>query len=345
MRKITELAALVSIVLFLGCGDDEATGPADVEGIDTRVLEDDAADADAQDVELGEISEDLVVDQVEEGAADLVPEDLIEDAENEGVEIIEEPEDQGTACEADAGVCEGSYQCIGEVCTLNPQGMVFVEQSYQIREPEEVSHVFDFIKTFSADVAFLMLHISDTEGEANRRPTRYGTADRIVLPDTRETVYSWQFDDVDRFILEPVRGDGGLAGHGWESNLFQWNLRAHIIMEDLFVDEIIGFVGEQTQVFIEFSDELTYGTGEFRGVITRREAESRVFSSSAFEPFRTIVCNVHPELVPPGQRWTLADIMDCNATPMDMDLNGDGVLDAYHTIVDFVVQPATLYEE
>jgi hypothetical protein len=114
------------------------------------------------------------------------------------------------------------------------------------------------------------------------------------------------------------------------------------VLSELGVDEIIGFIGEYAQVSIEFDDDLDGGEGEFRGVITRREAESRFFDSSAFEPFRTIICRVHPNLVAPGEKWTLADILDCNAAPLDVDLNDDGILDGYRTIVDFLVEPATL---
>jgi hypothetical protein len=228
------------------------------------------------------------------------------------------------------------------VCTLDPSGAHLRRAVYEIREPEEVSHVFSFIKTFAANVAFFVLDVSIDEGDPWRRPARYGTADRLVRPDTLEVVYRWQFPEEDRLILVPFRGEGGLFGDAWESNVFQWNLRAHIVLEDLRVDEIIGFVGEQTQVYIEFSDSMRRGQGEFRGIITRREAESRELGSAAFEPFRTIICDVHPNLVPPGEDWTLADILDCNAAPMDIDLNGDGVLDGYRTIVDFIVEPAIL---
>ena len=92
-----------------------------------------------------------------------------------------------------------------------------------------------------------------------------------------------------------------MRGDVWESNQFQWNLRAHIMLEDLGVDEIIGFVGEYASVQIEFADDMGDGDGEFHGVITRREAEDRYFGSAAFEPFRTIICTEHPNLVPPGE--------------------------------------------
>jgi hypothetical protein len=216
-----------------------------------------------------------------------------------------------------------------------------VEQSYQFREPEELEHVFDFIKTFAADVAFFMLDISD-EGDPWRRPARYGSADRIVLPETLNVVYAWQYPEEDRLILEPYRGETGLLGDTWLSNEFQWNLRAKIVLEDLRVDEEIAFVAETAQVMVTFRDDFSLGHGEFRGVVTRREAESRVLASSAFEPFRLLICEVHPNLVPSGENWTLADILDCNAAPMDVDLNGDGILDGYNAVVDFIVEPAVI---
>jgi hypothetical protein len=187
-----------------------------------------------------------------------------------------------------------------------------------------------------------MLEVSATEGEQNRRPARYGTGDRIVRHQTGDVVYSWQFETVDRLILSPARGASGLVGNSWESNVFQWNLEAHILLPDLRVDEVIGFVAELTQVHLELSDDMRTGEGIFSGVVTRREAETRYFDSTAFEPFRPIICRVHPNLVPRGERWSLADLLDCNAAPMDVDLNGDGVLDGYRTIVDFLVEPATI---
>jgi hypothetical protein len=321
---------------LIACGDDGGVADvADAGSSDTRVLGDREQEPDVDALEP-DVASDVV--DAEDAAQDADESDAPHVVQD--ITVVDEPEDSGTACDTPE-LCEGEFDCVEGVCTLDPAGRTYVEQSYRIREPAEVTHVFDFIKTFAADVAFFMLDVSE-QGDPGRRPARYGTADRLIVPDTLDIVYAWQFPEIDRLMLTPVRGPGGLRGDVWESNQFQWNLRAHVVLEDLNVDEIIGFVAEYASVRIEFADDMEDGRGEFRGVVTRREAEDRYFGSSAFEPFRAIICTEHPNLVPPGERWSLADIMDCNATPLDVDINGDGVLDGYNMIVDFLVEPAVL---
>lgn len=304
-------------------------------GSDTDVMEDGPAVAD-----MGPDTSDATVPDVDEEVADAEVDDTVDDSYT----IADGPEDAGTACSDEPEICEEPYVCVQGVCTLDISGRSYVEQSYQITQPEQLAHVFDFVKTFAADVAFLMMDISE-EGDLWRRPTRYGTGDRLVLPDTLDVVYAWQFPTHDRFLLTPVRGESGLTGHAFESNVFQWNLKAHIVLEELRVDVTFGFVAELSQVYVEFSDDLAVGTGEFRGIITRREAENRVIGDTEFEPFRAVVCQEHPDLVPLGEDWRLADILDCNSTPMDVDLNGDGILDGYTTVVAMRVEPARILDE
>ena len=340
--RLTILASL--LVLAAACSSDPSTGEPDVGQVDARSIN--GTDADVVDEDP--IADDIVVDTDDVLAGDTDEEvtDIVEEEDTVVADytVADGPEDSGTDCSDEPDICVAPYTCVQGVCTLDIAGLSFVEQSYQITQPPELAHVFDFVKTFAADVAFLMMDISD-EGEYWRRPTRYGSGDRIVLPDTLDVVYAWQFPVQDRFILTPVRGDNGLTGHVFESNVFQWNLKAHVVLEELRVDVTFGFVAELSQVHIEFNDDLSVGTGEFRGIITRREAENRYIGDTEFEPFRAVVCQTHPDLVPLGEDWRLADILDCNSAPMDVDLNDDGILDGYTTIVAMRVEPARILDE
>lgn len=338
--RIWCLIGAATLLLFsAACGDSEGTPPGDEADAGQDAADDAQPDGEAD-----------AGDDVEDVAADEGGDDVAEDTAQDPFEDVEEPTvsdgfsgDHGTDCSDDAAVCEEPWVCSQGVCTLDLAGRTYVEQSYQITEPEELVHVFDFVKTFAADVAFLLMDISE-EGDATRRPTRYGSADRVVRSDTREVVYAWQFPEIDRFLLTPVRGESGLNGHAFESNVFQWNLKAHVVLDELRVDTTFGFIAELTQVYVEFSESLQVGNGEFRGIITRREAEDRVIGDTEFEPFRAVICQVHPGLVPLGEDWELADVLDCNATPMDVDLNGDGILDGYNTVVEMRVEPAEIID-
>jgi hypothetical protein len=275
-------------------------------------------------------------DEPDVGANDAAP-----DAPEVSVPDIRLGEvDQGTACD-DHDDCEDPYACVDGVCTLDIALQSYVEQTYRVTQPEELVHVFDFVKSFASDVAFLALEVSD-EGDPARRPVRYGSADRLRLPDTLETVYRWQSPERDRLLFTPARGESGLDGNSWESNVFQWNLNAHVVLPDLRVDTTFGFVAEQTQVFLTFSDDLQTAEGEFRGIVTRAEAEARIFGDTEFEPFRTFICRVTPDLLPLGDDWSLADVLDCNAAPLDVDLNGDGILDGYNALIEMLVAPAEI---
>lgn len=334
----TFLTAVLVAACLLACGSENGSNDAQISDVDARTaVTNDASDAADAVEDTDPIDQTDAADESEADEQDEVS--IVDDT----YEIIENPIDAGIDCSENEDICEGSFDCVQGVCTLDISVRSYVEQSYQFTEPEELIHVFDFVKTFAANVAFLMLEISD-EGDPWRRPTRYGAADRIVEQDTLDVVYAWQFPIQDRFLLEPIRGDEGLFGNVFQSNIFQWNLKAHVVMDRPAIDVTFGFVAELTQVYIEFSSDLQVGTGEFRGIITRREAENRVLGDTEFEPFRALVCQVHPDLLPLGGDWRLADILDCNATPMDMDLNGDGILDGYKTVVEMRVEPATIVE-
>jgi hypothetical protein len=334
----------VLILLFcLNCTDEDITGAGLSEGDDTRLIQgNDVLEVGAHDLLNDALNSEVLSGDVartdsEEEPVGPFPDDTFSIADLDA--------GAGLACGEDAGTCVEPYVCMEGVCTLDISGLTYVEQSYEVEEPEELRHVFNFVKTFAADVAFLMLEISGDEGDPWRRPARYGTADRILLPDSFDVVYQWQFETEDRVLFEPVRGPNGLWGNVWESNIFQWNLEAHIVVEELYVDTVFGFIAESTQVYLEFSDDLSVGEGTFSGIITREEAENRIFGDTEFEPFRDIVCLVQPELLPLGEDWSLADILDCNATPMDVDFNADGVMDGYFTSMNIRIEPANIYQD
>jgi len=332
--------------LCLACCSDDGGAPAEGRdaGVDDVEVADAGLDPDAPDAPDAVDAPDApdAVDALDLGDdLDQAADDDSRLFVDEDFTIVDEPEDVGTACDSHEA-CEAPYVCAEGVCTLELSTASFVEQTYTVREPEELAHIFDFVKSFAVDVAFLALEVSD-EGVTSRRPARYGAADRVVIPG-EPLRYEWQFPRRDRVMLTPVRGPSELWGHAWESNIFQWNLEAHVVLDEFRVDTTFGFVAEQTQIYLEFSDDIQVATGEFRGVVTRQEAEERVFGDTEFEPFRPLLCLEHPDLLPLGEDWSLADLLDCNAAPLDVDSNGDGVLDGYRTIFDIRVEPATIVE-
>ncbi|MCA9562353.1 MAG: hypothetical protein KC561_02645 [Myxococcales bacterium] len=336
---------LTLVLALAACGEETGADPFTPNNTDTRVRGD---GTDEDDVDDSEVEADA--DPTGDADEELHSGDLEEDVPSGDVTIVDAGPDQGIACGEqgpDAGpVCGEAWDCVNGVCTLPVAGRTYVERSYTIVEPEELRHIFDLFKTFAGDTAFLLIHFSSTEGEPDRLPARYGSADRIQLGTTGEAVYEWQYDTQDVIMFTPDRGTGGLRGEAWRSNIFQWNLQARVVNPvDDRTNEEFGFVAEQTQVYVEFTEDMSVGEGEFRGVVTRAEAESQVFDGNDFAAFRVILCREDPDLLPAGANWTLADLLDCNATPMDVDLNGDGILDGYSTVVEMEIVPAELAEE
>ena len=46
------------------------------------------------------------------------------------------------------------------------------------------------------------------------------------------------------------------------------------------------------------------------------------------EKRKSVTVVIDPDLLPLGEDWSLADLLDCNAARLDVVSNGDGVLDA-----------------
>jgi glutamine synthetase len=77
-------------------------------------------------------------------------------------------------------------------------------------------------------------------------------------------------------------------------------------------------------------------------VFSRAETESRILGADAsFEPLRAILCS-QPTFESPSGEWRLADILDCNNTPLNADIDGDGTLDGYNLLVEVRLRPATI---
>ena len=54
--------------------------------------------------------------------------------------------------------------------------------------------------------------------------------------------------------------------------------------------------------------------------------------------FRTVftkhqVVTLSTTFEPEGDVWLLADLLDCNGAPLDVDTNGDGSFDAYRALI------------
>ena len=164
----------------------------------------------------------------------------------------------------------------------------------------------------------------------------YGSADII---NSAPPLLSWQRPEAPEYVFfSPNLGERGSDdGREWISDTFVYKLRARAQIEianidtsaDLNVDILDAVLTHRQSV----NDD--HSVAQLTGTLTRAEAEQREFGSHEELQFvmHNMVCRIR-DYVPSAQSngqviWHLSDVLDCSEAEMDVDHNGDLVMDAY----------------
>lgn len=357
--RYLSLAACLTAA-FAACGDDAtSTGTDDASPTDTA--SDAAAETDADDTPLPDAPDDapdaepdLDVSEVEDTAPDVDAADTNEtDAEGSGdVEADadpdanldgEETEVEDTtpvSCTDDPSVCESDYVCVDGACRWSLDGS-WTEDAFSVVEPEELTTIFDVLKSFAGDAKFFSIDFAGNAGLGIVGGV-YGAAD--ILDDSGVPVrISWQLPEELRTVtMYPAEMPSPIST--WTSSLFQYELVAAVAISLPGLpttNASINMIAEEVTLTVTRVDGSNL-TAELRGYVTRAEAESRdLVEREQFAALAPLFCELD-DYMAAGPMWTLADILDCNLTALDGDLNDDGTLDSYFIRIDATLIAATL---
>lgn len=325
------LALLTAVGLVVGwasaCGDDgvPATTPvADASLADTGQDDPDVApEPDASEP-------DARMDVAEDVAAPDVSPDVEGDVEADA------PEAPGLACD-DAAECVAmpNTLCIEGACTLNPESRVYVEDRYDLQEPEELAPVISTIKGLIGRSGLFMTRLSALDADDAMRVT-YGGGDLVERVDDGLDLYAWQVPEANlpTFSIHRYASEAQpLAYNTWESDVFDYRLVAVVTVGETQVG--LGFEASDSTVRFRFNDDLSeVTTGRLEGFITRKEAELRAIDIQDCLLSMGICPGFDCDNDPPIA--TVADILDCRGARMDADIDplvdGD---DAYRAVILF----------
>ena len=357
--QFTLLLALAIALTLLGACSDESGGSqrsTDDVALDTAPTED------VRDEDTSPAPDDVSADTDSlEPEPDVAPipdtEDAAEDTDEvtEEVDVTPDPEPLATAC-ADDDACAEDERCLGGYCRLLAGPGGWVSTDFTLNEPSQVTHVFDAVKGLSNRIAFVGLlfqqeeEVLDAQGipvRTGRFPVEYGSVDIIEGTQRAPRVTQWQFPrpfwmpdgeypegrGLVAFSAEPLTSAFEVP-HVWISDPFRYNLVARVRLgQDEFT---ISLTAEEARFRVELdAGNPQRGLGVVLGVLTRDEAERALLNRhEEIVPLRRLLCRADPEydpraLEPSRDIWTLADLLDCNDTPMDVDSSEDGENDAY----------------
>jgi len=200
-----------------------------------------------------------------------------------------------------------------------------------------------------------MLDVRPEGLSSGRIPARYGSVD-LVDTEVTPILVSWQDLPVNPSVLfEPQRDEDGRGdGATWQTIPFDLQLIAFVSFDFAGFGSFSGEIGfDAIDVVLEVTllEDATQSQLIMRGSFTREEAESRFMAR--YEDFRQLIpllCRADRDYVPaevPGQVLAvrLSDILDCNGAEMNVDTDGDGEMDAYHTEIVATMVPAQLVED
>lgn len=354
---LTILATLFGVTSLAACGD-EATGPggetvedvsqADAESDSGRPVpdtgSDDTAEPDATDDDV-DVVEDAAVDTSEmtDTAADVTVDaaDGSGDTTEDVVEDIGPPPDAGTDCVEDPSICELPYTCMTGVCRLSLSGRSFAERDFRIEEPEELTRLFTVLKGLAADVRFIALDMEVDPGSSEIF-TEAGSAD-LVDGTTAPVQIRWQLTPHNFVTFRPINDPAApLDGDRWVSDVAPFAIDA-ILTIDFGTPQVVraGFDIEELAIELALNSASEEATGVLTGYVTRAETESReMIEAAAFPTFSTLFCSDR-SYEPDDGLWNMSDVLDCNGAPLDADLDGDDVNDAYYMRIEASFNAAT----
>jgi hypothetical protein len=343
---------LAAALLVAACGDDgtESTPDATADtsegsGADAVVdtsLPDVVEDVLEPDSTDGSSSEDVAPDVAPEldvqpdDVQDAVPEDAADAADGSAEMDIVMDVDTGPVippledCTPDGGECELPYSCIEGVCRLPIASRSMCEDldDFEIAQPEELTEIFVLLKSLAVDNRFLLL--DPLPGSTPLRvETEYGSAN-VEDASGAPIAVSWQTFVRDRIFFTPDATDP----RGWISEEFFYDLNALVTFTfPGFGTQTasLGFETEEVTLSLILDEDGLVAQGVLEGYMRRTEAESRVMISveEAGTIFPALLCPPGSAYLPDDDVWHLSDLMDCNLTPLDHDIDGDTVLDSY----------------
>lgn len=347
--SLCALLVLMGVPLLGGCSDDSSSGPeAPAEDV-----------AEAPDVT---VEEDTTPDEPED--VEEEPEDIQEEPE-EPEDIQEEPEEPPPPPEPIAFPCESEDQCtfreacIDGWCRMPVENTSWASTNFTLVEPERVRHVFETLKTFGTEVAFVGIEFhqriqvfpEDPEEEpylSNAIRAQYGSVDILERFEGLPIQAAWQFPRPwwsmpDEFppgrgtmVFHPYDPDTVYdTPNTYESDPFTYDLAAIVSAFGNRVGITLR-IEEARYRLTRLMDREQEATVRVTGVLSREEAEdSPIEEHAIIGPLRPNLCrggNVSydpRQLNPPRTLWTLADILDCNLVEMDVSLEDDGPPNAY----------------
>lgn len=338
-RSFTPLALL----LLTACGADSlpsVEANADTQGSGAVADTESAADTAVDEGSAEDTSDGTATDATaDEGSA----EDTSEVADTVEPVDTAPPADAGTDCSTGIA-CESPYACIDGLCRFPIGNLTFADDRFTLAEPAQLSRLFNLLRTFAPGLAFFV--VQTDAASASPQDAVYGVADirsEAALP----IEVAWQ----DPAALEPLRfhpvpePDAPLAGWQWDSDPFTYRLNATATLTlPGRAPEAYSFGFNALQVVAAFRPFGPDGPPSMvlRGLVSRAETESRLLGSDAsFSPLRSLFCS-QSTYESPSPNWRLADILDCNNTPLNADIDGDGTLDGYNLVVEVSLRPATI---
>jgi len=255
----------------------------------------------------------------------------------------------GLDCSGDETLCEAPFECITNNCRIPLSGLSETELEFTFAQPEELDEIFSLFKTFAAGLKFFAIDVADSTAIPGRYSAIYGSADIIS---EEPLIIDWQRPEEPEYVFfNPyIPQDGVDDGTGWESEGFTYKLRAD-------ADIQFGTFSTNADIALDILDSSIIhhqdvdggnSVATLLGHLTRAEAENRDLGTH--EELEGImlnfVCKEITDYVPAPDssgevKWRLSDVLDCNMAEMDVDRDGDGVMETYQVELEVVLGSAT----
>jgi hypothetical protein len=215
----------------------------------------------------------------------------------------------------------------GSAPGANPRGRAYAETSFTLVKPAGLKAVLEQATSLIGNGRLFVNEYR--AGSGSTAVVVYGAADAVTGSQVR-----WQFPSAQRysFTAAPVRGEPTR----YRSEPFTYRMLARVKI--LFSTRQVGLAVVDTIYDAKFDTEFqAIEAGTLKGVLPRSLAEQTSFQvgplCSQFCP--SSFCTSH------GVN-TLADVLDCQNSTMDVDRDGDGRPDAYAMELAFRSQRVTL---
>ena len=180
-----------------------------------------------------------------------------------------------------------------------------------------------------------------------RYSATYGAAD--IISESPLTI-SWQHPEEPEYLFFVPHTPDNDDGQSWVTEDFTYKLRADASIQFGTFSTDANIALDILDAIIVHRQDLDGGnsTANLTGNLTRTEAEYRELGTH--EELEGImanfVCKEITDYVPEPNsdgevKWRLSDVLDCNLAEMDVDRDGDGVMDTYQVELDVVLGAAT----